>query len=124
MKVVELLLDEGADANARVGRFGNALYAASFNGHEKVVELLVDRRQGRRRQHATGSVRLFLAVFLSGHEITDTERPLLLIVVNNLAWHINQSLHILRIHIFVHRCKVTSPIEVGKPARPFGILST
>lgn len=36
-----LLLAEGADASAQVGYFDNTLQAASFAGHEKVVELLL-----------------------------------------------------------------------------------
>jgi ankyrin repeat protein len=39
--VVELLLSKGADVNAQGGRHGNALQAASVEGHEKVVELLL-----------------------------------------------------------------------------------
>jgi ankyrin repeat protein len=42
-KVVELLLDRGADVNAQGGYYGNALQAALVRGHEKVVELLLDR---------------------------------------------------------------------------------
>jgi ankyrin repeat protein len=43
--VVELLLGKGADVNAQGsgGEYGNALQAASFRGHEKVVELLLGR---------------------------------------------------------------------------------
>jgi hypothetical protein len=41
--VARLLLDKGADVNAEGGRFGNALQAASFNGHRGVVELLLDK---------------------------------------------------------------------------------
>ena len=41
-KLVELLLDKGADVNAQGGDYGNALYAASVGGHE-VVELLLGR---------------------------------------------------------------------------------
>jgi len=40
--VVRLLLDKGADVNAQGGSFGNALQAASENGHEAVVRLLLD----------------------------------------------------------------------------------
>ncbi|GFF23322.1 NACHT nucleoside triphosphatase [Aspergillus udagawae] len=42
-KVVQMLLDRGADVNAQGGRFGNALQAASFRGHEKVVQMLLDQ---------------------------------------------------------------------------------
>jgi hypothetical protein len=36
-----MLLDKGAEVNAQGGRYGNALRAASFRGHEAVVRLLV-----------------------------------------------------------------------------------
>jgi ankyrin repeat protein len=42
-KVVQILLDQGADVNAQGGRYGNALQAASSGGHEKVVRMLLDR---------------------------------------------------------------------------------
>jgi ankyrin repeat protein len=41
--MVMLLLDKGTDVNARGGRYGNALYAASARGHEQVVKLLLDK---------------------------------------------------------------------------------
>ncbi|MCJ1423797.1 hypothetical protein MMC29_001682 [Sticta canariensis] len=41
-KVVQLLLDNGAEVNAQGGRFGNALHAASSRGYEKIVKLLLD----------------------------------------------------------------------------------
>lgn len=37
------LLEEGADANARGGRYGNALHAACQNGHKEVVAILLDK---------------------------------------------------------------------------------
>ncbi|KEY72966.1 hypothetical protein S7711_10190 [Stachybotrys chartarum IBT 7711] len=42
-KIVELLLDKGANVNAEGGKYGNALYAASSEGHDKIVELLLDK---------------------------------------------------------------------------------
>jgi ankyrin repeat protein len=42
-KIVELLLDKGADVNAQGGEYGNALQAASLGGHDKIVELLLDK---------------------------------------------------------------------------------
>jgi ankyrin repeat protein len=39
---VKLLLDKGADVNAKGGYYGNALHAASVSGHEQVVKLLFD----------------------------------------------------------------------------------
>jgi ankyrin repeat protein len=40
-KIVEMLLDKGADANAKGGEYGNVLQAASAGGYEKIVELLL-----------------------------------------------------------------------------------
>jgi ankyrin repeat protein len=42
-KVVEMLLEKGADVNAQGGDYGNALHAASVEGHEKVVEMLLEK---------------------------------------------------------------------------------
>jgi hypothetical protein len=35
-----MLMDAEADVNAQGGHFGNALQAASAEGHEKVVQML------------------------------------------------------------------------------------
>jgi hypothetical protein len=40
--VTKLLLDTGADVNAQGGEYGNALQAASAEGHEQVVKTLLD----------------------------------------------------------------------------------
>ncbi|KAL6249525.1 hypothetical protein RBB50_003378 [Rhinocladiella similis] len=40
-EIVQMLLDKGADVNAK-GVYGSALYVASRHGHEKVVQTLVD----------------------------------------------------------------------------------
>ncbi|KFY03640.1 hypothetical protein V490_00108, partial [Pseudogymnoascus sp. VKM F-3557] len=37
------LLQEGADVNAQGGFYGNALQAASYGGHDKIVELLLSK---------------------------------------------------------------------------------
>ena len=42
-KVVQMLLDKGADANAQGGRYSNALQAASAKGYNKVVQMLLDK---------------------------------------------------------------------------------
>jgi ankyrin repeat protein len=47
-KVVQLLVDNGADVNAQGGKYGNALYAASGRGYEEVVQLLLE--QGAKRE--------------------------------------------------------------------------
>ncbi|KAK2733885.1 hypothetical protein FQN57_001935 [Myotisia sp. PD_48] len=41
-KVVQMLLDGGADVNTQGGKYGNALQAASFKGYKKVVQMLLD----------------------------------------------------------------------------------
>jgi ankyrin repeat protein len=41
-KVIQMLLNVGAEVNAQGGHFGNALQAASEGGHEKVVQMLLD----------------------------------------------------------------------------------
>ncbi|KAF2452237.1 hypothetical protein BDY21DRAFT_260258, partial [Lineolata rhizophorae] len=45
-KVVELLLEKGADVNAQGGHYGNALQAASSLGREKIVQLLLEKGAG------------------------------------------------------------------------------
>jgi len=43
-KVIQMLVDTGADVNAQGGYYCNALYAASARGHERVGQILVDVR--------------------------------------------------------------------------------
>ena len=47
IKVIRILfsscLKEGADVNAQGGYYGNALQAASNNGHKEIVQLLLER---------------------------------------------------------------------------------
>jgi ankyrin repeat protein len=40
--VVQILIDAGADVNAQGGEYGNALQAASAEGHDKVVQMLMN----------------------------------------------------------------------------------
>lgn len=42
-KVLDLLINCGADVNAQGGQFGNALQAAARGGHGEIVKLLLDR---------------------------------------------------------------------------------
>ncbi|KAJ6069108.1 NACHT nucleoside triphosphatase [Penicillium canescens] len=42
-KVVQMLLDRGADVNAQGGLYGSALQAASLRGLEKAVQMFLDR---------------------------------------------------------------------------------
>jgi ankyrin repeat protein len=40
VKVVQLLVDAGADVNAQGGQYGSALQAAALGGHEQVAQML------------------------------------------------------------------------------------
>ena len=40
--IVRLLLDHGANINAQGGKYGNALQAACYEGHEMIIRLLLD----------------------------------------------------------------------------------
>ncbi|KAH3098783.1 hypothetical protein KXW41_005747, partial [Aspergillus fumigatus] len=40
-EIVKLLLDKGADVNVQGGEYGNALQAASLEGHLEIVKLLL-----------------------------------------------------------------------------------
>jgi ankyrin repeat protein len=40
--IVKLLLENGAEVNAKGGEYGNALQAASFRGNEAIVKLLLE----------------------------------------------------------------------------------
>ena len=42
-KIVQLLLEKGAEVNAQGGHYGNALQAACSGGHDKIVQLLLER---------------------------------------------------------------------------------
>ena len=66
-KVAELLLDQGADAKAQGGEYGNALQAASYRGHEKVAELLLNRGADAKAQGGMYGNALQAASY-GGHE--------------------------------------------------------
>jgi len=42
-KIVNLLLEKGADVNVQDGQYGNALQAAASGGHDKIVNLLLEK---------------------------------------------------------------------------------
>jgi ankyrin repeat protein len=41
--IVKMLLENGAEVNAEGGKYGNALHAASFQGHKAIVKLLLEK---------------------------------------------------------------------------------
>ncbi|EED22542.1 Pfs, NACHT and Ankyrin domain protein, partial [Talaromyces stipitatus ATCC 10500] len=43
LEIVQLLLEKGADVNAKGGGYGNALQAAAERGHLKIVQLLLEK---------------------------------------------------------------------------------
>ncbi|OQE35308.1 hypothetical protein PENNAL_c0829G01393, partial [Penicillium nalgiovense] len=65
--IVTLLLEKGADVNARGGHCGNALQAASLEGHQGIVILLLDKGADI---HAQGGVfgNALQAASLEGHQ--------------------------------------------------------
>ena len=66
-KVVQILIDAGADVTAQGEDYSNALYAASLNGHEKIVEILIDAEADVNAQDEDYSNALY-AASLNGHE--------------------------------------------------------
>ena len=42
-KIVQMLLDRGADVNTQGRRYGNALQAASYGGHGEIVQMLSEQ---------------------------------------------------------------------------------
>ncbi|CAI7653375.1 unnamed protein product [Penicillium crustosum] len=42
-KIVQMLLERGADVNAQGGEYGNALQAACLRGYDKIVQMLLER---------------------------------------------------------------------------------
>jgi hypothetical protein len=38
-----MLLERNAEVNAQAGHYGNALRAASSGGHEKIIQMLLER---------------------------------------------------------------------------------
>lgn len=42
-KVMQILLNRGADVNARGGQYGSALYAVSVRSCKKIVQILYDK---------------------------------------------------------------------------------
>jgi ankyrin repeat protein len=69
--VVRLLLDKGADVNAQGGEYGNALQAASSEGHEAVVRLLLDKGADVNAQGGFYSNALHAAAYAGNNEVLE-----------------------------------------------------
>jgi ankyrin repeat domain-containing protein 50 len=65
--VVRLLVDRGADVNAKDNEGWTALYRAAVGGHEAVVRLLVDRGADVNAKDNEGWTALYWAA-VGGHE--------------------------------------------------------
>ncbi|EAA63168.1 hypothetical protein AN3267.2 [Aspergillus nidulans FGSC A4] len=66
-KIVQILLDHGADVNAQGGKYRNALLAASVEGHGKIVHILLNQGADINAQNGYyGSA--FQAALVQGHE--------------------------------------------------------
>ena len=66
-RVVDLLLQRGAEINQQNSRGGTALMGAARNGHERVVELLLQRGAEINMQDSDGVTALMSAA-VKGHE--------------------------------------------------------
>lgn len=42
-KIVQLLLEKGANVNAQGRQYGNPLQAASYGGHDKIMQVLLEK---------------------------------------------------------------------------------
>ena len=62
-----LVLDNNGDLNAQGGLYGNALQAASYKGHEKVVQLLLEKNVDVNAQGGYYGNALQMAIY-EGHE--------------------------------------------------------
>jgi ankyrin repeat protein len=62
-----MLIDAGADVNAQGGSYGNALQAASGEGHKKVVKMLIDAGAEVKARGGEYSNALLAALY-GGHE--------------------------------------------------------
>lgn len=65
--IAELLLNNGADINARGGFYGNALQVASSGGYEAVVKLLLDK--GAKLNMQDEDSNMLQTAAASGHEL-------------------------------------------------------
>ncbi|KAK5683233.1 hypothetical protein LTS10_004764 [Elasticomyces elasticus] len=68
---VKALLDAGADVNARGGKYGNALQAASYNGHTETVEALLEHYADVNAQGGVFGTALYAASFMGHRDIVE-----------------------------------------------------
>lgn len=68
LSAVETLINERADTNKNGGRYGNALQAASYRGHEYIVRLLVERGRADVNQQGGSHGNALQAALFCGHE--------------------------------------------------------
>ncbi|KAJ5588763.1 hypothetical protein N7537_011441 [Penicillium hordei] len=85
-RIVELLLERGANVNAQGGLYGNALQAACSGGHDKIAQMLLERgadvnAQGGEDGNALQAARRggyhHIVKLLQGHQFADqsTSQP-------------------------------------------------
>ena len=67
-KIVQMLLDRGADVNSQGGHYDNALLVASTRGHEKIVQILLDRGADVNAQSGNHHNNALQAASYNGHE--------------------------------------------------------
>jgi len=67
-KIVQILLNKKADANAQGGAYGTALTAASLEGHEKIVQILLNEKVNVNAQGGDYYGTALAAASAGGHE--------------------------------------------------------
>lgn len=71
VKILQMLLDNGANVNADAGSFGTALTAASYRGHRKIVEMLLDRGAKLTTENESFSPALDAALVAGNEEVVN-----------------------------------------------------
>ncbi|KAF6814750.1 ankyrin repeat protein [Colletotrichum plurivorum] len=63
-----MILGRGVDVNAQGGRFGSAIQAASFHGHQRIVQLLLDSGADINAQRGSFGNPLWAASYVGCHK--------------------------------------------------------